>query len=203
MIQQVNFYQPAFKKQIQLFSAQAMLIMIGVLVAILLGLTLFTMKQVSDHEQVVQQKQQQKEQLNQQLEQAKVKLKPREKNQLLVQQLRDKRLAFSDIKKIKVMLDNVLDKSENSFSGYFEGLAKSNVNGLWLTQIRVGDAGKAMTLSGKTASGEKVPGLLLKLENQPAFTDASFQTVQIQENPENNVLNFTLETAPKADSEQQ
>ena len=201
MIQQVNFYRPAFKKQIQLFSAHAILGVVGVLVFVLLALTLVTMKQISDHEQLVQQKTQQKDQLNKQLEQAREKLKPREKNQLLVQQLREKRLAFSDIKKIKIMLDNVLAQSDSRFSGYFDGLARSRVNGLWLTQIKVGNSGQAMTLSGQAASGDLVPGLLLKLENQPAFINASFHTVQIQEDPKNNLLTFRLETLPKTLSE--
>ena len=201
MIQQVNFYRPAFKKQIQLFSAHAILGVVGVLVFVLLALTLVTMKQISDHEQLVQQKTQQKDQLNKQLEQAREKLKPREKNQLLVQQLREKRLAFSDIKKIKIMLDNVLAQSDSRFSGYFDGLARSRVNGLWLTQIKVGNSGQAMTLSGQAASGDLVPGLLLKLENQPAFINASFHTVQIQEDPKNNLLMFRLETLPKTLSE--
>ena len=202
MIQQVNFYQPAFKKQVQLFSASAILIIIGLFAFVLLTVTLYSMKQVSDYEMLVQQKLQQKDQLNSQLEQAREKLKPRQKNQLLVQQAREKRLAFSDIKKIKLMLDNVLAQSDGRFSGYFDGLARSSINGLWLTRIKVGTSGEAMMLSGQATSGDKVPGLLMKLENQPAFVDASFQTVQIQENPAGNLLDFTLETMPKTGVEE-
>jgi hypothetical protein len=202
VIQQVNFYQPGLKKQKLVFSASAMLIVIGILSVLLLVTSLFSYKQNHDHQKLVQEKQYQKDLFKEKLEEARGKLKPREKSQLLLKQIRDKRQAYTEIKKVKNMLDSVLIQSDSLYSGYFEALARSHVPGLWLTQIKVDNAGEAMLLSGNAMSGEKIPGLLLKLNGQKAFENSSFETVQIQEDEQTNLLAFTLETrTEEADSE--
>jgi hypothetical protein len=65
------------------------------------------------------------------------------------------------------------------FSSYLEGLGRQSRDGLWLTEIRIGDQGRSFLLRG----GVLEPGLLFEymqaLESEPVYTGLSFDNLNM------------------------
>lgn len=70
-------------------------------------------------------------------------------------------------------------KSAAMFSSYLEGLGRQSKDGLWLTDIQIGDQGRSFLLRG----GVLEPGLLFEyiraLEDEPVYTGLSFDNLHM------------------------
>lgn len=64
--------------------------------------------------------------------------------------------------------------NERGFSGYLEGLARQQIQGLWLTHIELSDGGVRMGLEGMTGKPEFVPQLLQSLASESVFRGVQF-----------------------------
>lgn len=64
--------------------------------------------------------------------------------------------------------------NEAGFSAHFEGLARRQVEGLWLTKIDLGDGGARLGLEGATVRPELVPQLIQSLSQEPVFEGTQF-----------------------------
>ena len=73
----------------------------------------------------------------------------------------------------------------SGFSGFFNGLAKQNVTGLWLTHFKIREGGKNIGITGSAYEPELVPDFLKKLSAERIFQGTNFQTFQVkrEENP--------------------
>ncbi|MFV1982262.1 MAG: PilN domain-containing protein [Thiohalomonadales bacterium] len=71
------------------------------------------------------------------------------------------------------------------FSGFFKGLAKQTVAGLWLTNLKITTGGKDIGITGSAYRPELVPDFLNNLSNEQIFQGTNFQTFRVkrEENP--------------------
>ena len=65
------------------------------------------------------------------------------------------------------------------FSGVMEGLGRQRPAPLWLTRIRVAEAGAQLGLGGRTLDADAVPGFLERLGAEPALKDREFSHFRI------------------------
>ncbi|MBK7951735.1 MAG: PilN domain-containing protein [Deltaproteobacteria bacterium] len=68
----------------------------------------------------------------------------------------------------------------SSFSSLLVGLARQDLDGVWLERIELSESGEALSLTGRTLEAEDVPKLLRGLRDEPAFAGRKFGTLAIE-----------------------
>lgn len=85
------------------------------------------------------------------------------------------------------------------FSAQFTGLARSRLNGLWLTKVEVSAAGASMALSGVALSEELLPKYLSRLGGEAVFAGTSFEEASLKRRADGGAqLDFVLRSDRKA-----
>jgi MSHA biogenesis protein MshI len=80
------------------------------------------------------------------------------------------------------------------FSSFFAGLARQDMSGLWLSSIRIGQAGNQLELGGGVSKAELVPKFLGKLSGEPAFKGRTFQVLSLNRQEQEAFISFRLMT---------
>jgi len=197
LVQQVNFYHLSLKPKKTSFSAKTMLMMSGVVVVALVVISAVSVIQTKNIESKLQAQKAEKNDLNDSLEQAKTKLKPREKSQLLSAQKSRVETELKDARRLSAIIRSEADKNNKLYSDYFRGLAQTTIQGLWLRQITISDGSNAFGLSGNTTKPELVPRLLQQLSDLAVFQGTNFNKVLFKrdmDNPETGI-SFELTTS--------
>ena len=100
----------------------------------------------------------------------------------------------------QLVLDNLHQynvRSEHLFSGFFEGLARRTVDGLWLNHIDIDKQGNEITLQGSAQRAELIPEFIKKLQKEPAFRGVVFKAADVEQSyakNHDNFLHFSLLT---------
>lgn len=197
--QQINLYQPLFRKQHVAFSFQVMLIILGVAIFSMGSLYGLSKWQTAQLKQQYTALQTQNESLEHNVASMAERMPAPQVNKLLESELKQ----LVEKRKTGFALLNTLQMriaaNKEGFSGYFDGLARQTMADLWFTQIAISDAGAYLSLKGKTLQPEGVPQLLKKLEDAPAFSGKNFQVVELLR-PEDSAdsIEFTLITASRS-----
>ncbi len=197
LIQQVNLYQPVFRRKREPFSAGVMSVIISIAAAFLLMATFFSLYQVQEMKQRADLVEQKNRDMLEKLEELREKLQPREVNRLLVAQKDNLEIDLRDARRLSRMLDFEMQENMPPYSAYFRGLAETSVEGLWLKQLQISQDGEFLSLSGHTLKPELVPRLLQLLKNKPVFDGHSFGEVQMtreQDNGLDRAVMFHLQT---------
>ena len=196
MYQQINLYQPIFRKQRQIFSATTLAQVLGVVAAALLLLYGYGLLQVRGLEgQVVQLEGREKVLTTQiaridptqnQHRRAEVEEELKKLNAALVTQQR----------LIDVLRDRPLG-SQTGFSGYLAALGRERTPELWLTQFAINGSTGALELAGRSTRPELVPEYLQRLGREQALTGQRFDALEIEHDAANGeaVFRATSEAA--------
>jgi Fimbrial assembly protein (PilN) len=179
MYQQINLYQPIFRRQQQVFSAATLLQIVGVFLVALVLIYAYGLWQVWALEgEVVRLEGQQKAQTVQLAQ-----LDP----SLSSQRRRD---AEQEIKRLnetlltQQALIDVLRKhplgTTAGFSAQLAALAHQHTNGLWLTRIAIDGASGRMELAGVGLNPSLLPQYLQSLSNEPALSGQRFETLAME-----------------------
>lgn len=195
MNQQINLYQPIFRKQKKVFSAVAML-QVSVI-----ALTLFALTGGYSYLQLRQLEQQQQASLNsldnikQQIAQLEAGSRDDTTAKLLEAEIDKITREVEQKKRIADMLTQGVYANTQGFSRHFEAFARQHVNGAWLTNITVENGGSSLNLDGVTFSAELVPVYLQRLLQEDVFSGTSFNVLGMErslKNPEE--LSFQVGT---------
>lgn len=178
MSQQVNLYQPVFRKQKRKFSAMAMLqaMTIAVLgIGLLYGYTFWQVRQL--RAEVTQ--------TDKQL--ANMMKKMEETTHQFGERLQSKDLQM-DVQRLqgqlaeKQRLQQVLQSAQfntQGFSDYFIAFARQHIPGVWITGLDITGAADQLTLSGRSTNPELVPRYLQKLSAEKRLSGIEFRTFQM------------------------
>ncbi|MCW8943750.1 MAG: PilN domain-containing protein [Sedimenticola sp.] len=197
--QQINLFQPIFKKQTTAFSFNVLLIILGVTVLGMAATYGFSKWNTEKLKQDYLNAQARYESLEMDVSSMAEKLPVPQVNKLLeseLNQLVEKRkTGFAMLNTLQTRIA----ANKQGFSGYFDGLARQSLTELWFTQITISEAGAHLTLKGKTLKPEWVPLLLKNLQDAPAFTGKHFQVVDLVRQEDNeSQLAFSLMTAVRS-----
>jgi Tfp pilus assembly protein PilN len=199
MIQQINLYHAEFRKVVPRFHASLMLgSIIGVMV--ILGLvTGFGYWQNASRQATLSQLEQQQQQLQANLEKLRSELQNRSGNQLLLNRKDTLARELQDARRLANLLASEIERPAHPYSAYFRALAEAVVDGLWIENVVVSQAGKQIRLAGATRYPELVPQLLQALKDQPAFEGKTFAQVKMtRTNDEKETLQFEMQALREA-----
>ncbi|MGE0080723.1 MAG: PilN domain-containing protein [Thiohalomonadaceae bacterium] len=194
--QQINLYQPIFRKQEKVFSAKAMAQSAAVVVVGLLAFYGFGVWQLSALEAQREQVEQRRSEAVARMESLRQLYPERSKDAALEARVQQLARELDARTRIATQLGSGAEGNTRGFSAHLAGLARQRPEPLWLTHIGIAGGGSRLRLSGSALQPEAVPRFLQRLSAEPAFAGAGFRHLQIQREEASDRVEFTVQSTP-------
>jgi Tfp pilus assembly protein PilN len=194
MYQQINLYQPVFRRQIKIFSAATLLQILAAVTVLLLGIHAYAQWTLSDLQQVSSSLEQQHQQLEAQLG---MLGDSHQSPDTTVLDAEISRLQNTITKRRDLLgsVDRLTIKTSPGFSQFFEALTRNLLPGLWLTSIRLVEDGET-ELRGTTLHPQLVPRYLQQMHDQPRFNSLATGSVHlVRRAPGKSEVDFVLRSS--------
>jgi Tfp pilus assembly protein PilN len=199
--QQVNLYQPIFRRQRQIFSALAMLQASGVVALALLLLYAYGLWQVASLETEAVQLEGREKAYTAQL----ASLDPTSSHQRrsdIERQVAELNARLLEQQKLVEVLRAQPLGGTAGFSAQLAALARRHIDGLWLTRVRIRGAAHALDLAGKTVRPGLVPDYLLNLGKDDALAGQKFGELKIERSEDGAEISFSVSSRPDDDADE-
>lgn len=187
MSQQINLFNPVFRKQRQAFSAVTMVQALGI-VALALGvLAALEARQAASLERVLADAGRQSAERQQVILRLGRELPARSQGSVLAEETAR---VEGQLQLRRALLADLRSGAGGGASGYspiLSALARHTVSGVWLTGVAVGGEASELVLKGRVLDGRLVPAYIVSLGKDAAFEGRSVQQLQL-----------ALKEAPKA-----
>jgi hypothetical protein len=178
MYQQINLYQPIFRKQRQIFSATTLAQLLGIVAAALLAIYGYGLVQVRGLEGEVVQLEGREKALTTQLARVDPGLSNNRRAEVEEELKRLNATLLAQQRLIEVLRDQPLGTTAG-FSGYLAALGRQRTPELWLTQFAINGSNGALELAGRSVRPELVPEYLQRLGRETALSGQRFDALQI------------------------
>jgi len=193
--QQINLYQPRFRKQEKVFAASSMLVVLVVALVFFGGVYGYAKWNVIALATESERLQDQQLREVARLESLAKRYPVKRKSNLLAQQLKE----LKNERKAKQFLAKTLtDRSlgnSDGFSSYFAGVARQNLAGMWIKRLELANGGGVIGIYGSTLKPELVPQFIQSLSSEESFAGSKFQIFSMKRDTKNNAaVNFSLRT---------
>ncbi len=195
MKQQINLFQPIFRRQKKPFSAATMLTLSTGFLLVFIGIYAYSLYQLKPVETKLGNINIELHRLSNQVESLVKKFPGKSKNKLLETEIArlsnelEKRQAIE-----KVLIQHSLENTRG-FSALLESLARKHVQGTWLTKVSITEGGEALGFEGKTFSSELVPIYIQQLAEEKSFTGLSFNVLELHRSDKDPLdLDFLVST---------
>lgn len=177
MHQQINLYQPVFRKQQKVFSAVTLAQIAGAALVMLLAILGHARWTLAGMDEAAQSMQQKHDHLRKQISALEELLRTPDTAGLDadIEQLSQ---SIAQRKSLLARFGQLSFKRRNGFSSQFTILAEQQVRGLWLDGVTVDGEGQ-IEIRGTTLDAKLVPVYLQQLEAQPQLSGSSFETVSM------------------------
>lgn len=205
MNQNINLYQPIFRRQRKIFSADTMLVMMAVLLGGLVLITLFGHWRQGQLADQVAQLQSQEDQALERLTSLQETLPPRRESPALQRAVTEAEREVELKHRALEVLDEGMLGQQHGFSSHLLALSRQRVEPVWLTGIHISQGGAQLDLHGRTQQASQVPVYLQRLSDESVFAGTDFRRMRIQRTELDNggeVLEFHLSTRQAEDGEQ-
>lgn len=181
MRQQVNLYQPIFRRQRKVFSA---LTMVQIAALVVLGLALlygFGRWQEAALARDVAALAAQRELAQTQFDRLAAQLAARRDQSAPTRQLQQAEQTLAAKRRLLQWLAaQGGDRVGEGFAKHIEGLARQHRSGLQLVEIAIGDGGRQVRLEGSTTDAAELVRYLRRLGGEPAFAGIEFRAMRIE-----------------------
>lgn len=207
MMQQINLYQPIFRKEHKIFSARTLLI--GNLL-VLIGLILLygaTFWQGESLQAQLSQTMSQRDENREQISQLSAQYPQKKRDPQLATRIANARGRLAFLHEVTTTLSSQINGIEGGFSEHLAGLSRQDIPKLWLNQITISAGGSELKLRGSATSSDRVPYYIQQLSREDIFRGTSFHrlsiehTVEDEKDREAAMIHFALETALKSPSD--
>lgn len=180
MKQQVNLYQPIFRKQKKVFSAIAMLqvSLITMLFFILTaGYSLTQLQRLEAQETAATQN---LDKLKAQIASIQAQSGNDMTEKLLAEEINRVTGEVAEKRRIADLLQQGAFTNTEGFTRHFEAIARQHVDGTWLTDINIANGGSSLNLYGITYSADLVPVYMERLLQEAVFTSTAFNVLGME-----------------------
>jgi Fimbrial assembly protein (PilN) len=196
MNQQINLYQPMFRKQKVVFSAMTMLQVGAFFIIVFASIYVYQSSQLKPYKKQLADIDQELIQLSNQVGVLNNTNK-KTKSKLLENEIVKLTKELEQRERISNVLSSRSFGNSAGFSSYLEAFAKGHVQGTWLTSVNIKQGGSALGLKGKTLSSELVPVYIQNLGKQESMAGSSFNVMElarVENNEGGSELNFSIST---------
>ncbi|MES3021160.1 MAG: PilN domain-containing protein [Pseudomonadota bacterium] len=190
MSQQINLFNPIFRKQKKYFSSVTMLqglAIICVACALLAADAARRMRALQGQaaaSAVLLTETEQRREL------ATVQFPPRKRDPVIGAQIAEASAELAALQGASATLRRGDFGNAQGFSGYFHAFARRTVPGLWLTDLTISGANAQIGVKGNTLRAELVPAFMAELAQEPIMKGKSFSALNIAQ---------AVDTGPSAD----
>jgi hypothetical protein len=191
LYQQINLYQPIFRKQRQIFSAVTMMQAVAIVTVALVAIYVYGLLGVLGLEAEAVQLEGREKAFATQLATLDPDSGQQRRREVEGELKRLNETLVDQQKLIEVLREQPLGSTEG-FSAYLAALARRNLDGLWLTRVKVNGATDAIELVGKSVDPELVPRYLLRLGQEEALVGQRFDRFQIERQPDDPRVDFKV-----------
>jgi Tfp pilus assembly protein PilN len=174
--QQVNLYQPIFRRQERKFSARAMLQAVGLVVGGVLLMVLYTQWQISSLRSEIKRAEVQQTTVSKRLDDLVRQFSGRIKARTVDEEIARLESEIGAKQQIYDILQRGVFSNSEGFSGYLTALARQNLQGVWLTGFEITGAAEQMMLQGRSVSRELVPRYMQRLSAEKKLSGIEFHT---------------------------
>lgn len=199
MRQQINLYQPIFRQERKQLSAFTVASAIGVITAMLLGVSVYADRRVDQLERDVQAMRERAAQQQQVIAKAgelyAARGNPAEID-ARVKQLTESVAARR--RALKVLQEGAAGQT-TGFASRLEALARRHVDGLWLDGLVLSGTTGSMTLRGATLNAGTVPVYLQGLAHESALSGTRFDDFVIERPGQHSGVHATKEVSQDAE----
>ncbi len=179
MSQQINLFNPRFQKQKRYLTAPALAMMLGVALFGSLSFAVAARGRLAGLEAEAAQVGKQLQQAESRKQAVLAALTPRQKDAGVALQLAQAEAQNSALHGVAAILEQNRVGNPHGYSEYFQALARSRVDGLWLTGVQIDGAAADIGLRGRALQAELLPGYLNGLARQPVLQGKAFGHVEI------------------------
>jgi hypothetical protein len=197
MNQQINLYQPMFRKQKVVFSAVAMLQTSLFFVVVFASLYAYQSIKLKPYQQQLVNIDKELINLNNQVTALEKAQASKSKNKLLENEIAKLTKQMGQKERIAEILGSRSFGNTGGFSTYLASFARGHVEGTWLTDVNIKAGGSLLGLKGKTLSSELVPIYLQKLAEEKQLQGSSFNVMElarVESKKGDAEINFSLST---------
>lgn len=180
MNQQINLYQPIFRKQKVVFSALAMAQVWGIIALMMAGITGYTAWRLSSVENQLAEMTRYRALTEKNLKEIEAQSLARTPSGLLEAEVLRTEAELGERRQIADLMNSGALSNTRGFSAQFEGLARQHAAGSWLTEITLREGGHWVNLRGMALAPEVVPAYLQNLLAVEAFQGIKFNVVNLQ-----------------------
>lgn len=175
MKQQVNLYQPLFRKQEKIFSAKTMLQAAGIILIGMVLLYLFESWQIQNLKTQVALLQKQRDDNAAQVARLAQQFPEKKKDPALARAVEREQKRLKTRQQVISTLQERALGNLDGFSEHLAGLSRQRLSQLWLTRITIAQGGTDLALHGSTYQQEQLPQYLQNLSQEKAFLGTGFK----------------------------
>jgi hypothetical protein len=181
MSQQINLFNPAFQQQATLFSARSMALACGALVLGVAAMGVWAELRVVQLQAEANNVSRQLDGAQKRLAAVSAEFTPRQKDPALAGQLAQAEQQHAALQHVAEVIQRGELGNTQGYAEYFRALARQSVDGLWLTGVSIGNAGREIGVQGRALDAAMVPGYLGRLRNEPVLQGKAIGSLQIGE----------------------
>jgi Tfp pilus assembly protein PilN len=202
--QQVNLYQPIFRKEEKKFSTVAMLQAMGLVAVGVVAIYAFSWWQIGALKNELNRAEQQHAVAAKRLTDVTEKFGQRTGRTSLDSEIARLEGEIVSKQRIQEILQRGIFSNTRGFSDYFVSFSRQHTPGVWLTGFDITGAAEQMTLAGRSTNPELVPRYMQKLSAEKTLSGIEFRIFQMNrptpDPKETNVnyIEFQVKTADKA-----
>lgn len=180
MSQQINLINTSLIKKKDFLTSANIALSYGLLTLVMMAWYSQNKTQLADVQHQRDQLAAHLEQAQNQLTQANAARAPKAVDQGLLQTLAALEGKHQMQTQLLSTIERGLNDSGNGLSAYLRGFAKQNVDGLWLSGIRIDNDRHAMTLRGRSLQADLLPLYIERLSQERVFAGHEFGGLQIK-----------------------
>jgi len=193
--QQINLYQPIFRRQKKVFSAVAMLQISVIFMVVFASIYLYGQAKLQPLREQSAQVLTDLAKMNAQLAKLENSVTAESPSKLLENEIARLATELQKRQNIKDMLESQALGNTAGLSAYMTAFARQHVQGMWLTKISVSNGGRNLGLQGKTLTAELLPQYLTRLAGEDVLNGMSFGVLNLSRPVDPaNPLEFTVST---------
>ncbi len=179
MSQQINLFNPRFRKEKRYFTANSLALIVGAALTGSVALAVAAHGRVAALEAESAELGAQVREAEKRKETTLAGLVPRPKDAAVAQELARSEAEEAALRGVTDILEQNRVGDPRGYSAYFQALSRTRVSGLWLTGIDIGGANADIGLRGRSLRAELLPGYLNGLAREPALRGKAFARVEI------------------------
>ena len=196
MDQQINLYTAEFRPETNAFQSMFMFQAAGILVFALLCITLFARHEVSAVDREIEQVARLETAAIERLQSVGPLITSMTGERTWAEQLDDATRTLAERQAVLDLIRSTSLGNTDGFSGKLYALARQDVDGIWLTRIRLAGDMRSTRIEGRAFRAELIPAYVQDLTDEPAFSNLRFHRFQIDSPLEDSgsALTFSMDS---------